>query len=240
MKNHQINQKTDNLKEHLITLVKDVDDKSKELTKISGRVEVGIIELKELNKEIKDTRRLLKGKLDELYETEFLISQAEAHHLARKQEITDSEAGLISELSSKKLNLSNDIKVLEDRLNLATVNFERSSGIYEDSLTQLERRIETLSKEEEDARSTYNSILVGILEQDKLFKYKENQMRVLEQKIVEAGIELETVIERSSDVLKNLDDRERIVHVKELDARIVTERLKKLHKGIYPQAELKI
>ena len=240
MKTHQITQKTDNLKEHLTTLIQGVDDKAKELTRISGRVETSKEEVKQLNKEVKEVKKLLKDKLDELYETEFLISQAKERAEQDLESISKREAELILILENKKLSLSSDIKVLEDKLNLATVNFERSRGVFEDELNNLHNRLTTLGIDEVNAQETYQALLLRIIEREKYLGFTENQIKNTEDKLSEANLLLSKRLTEYDDVILNLEEREKLLSVRENDARIITQRLKVLYKKFYPNAELKI
>ncbi len=235
-----IYQKINNAKEHLLIVDEDLNKNLQKLHEVTEKITAAENTVKKLGEEnvqlsaeIEKKKEYLSTCEDKLIAREHLVS-------LREQKVQQSEDDYLKNLRFKELELERHIKALEYKAGSMETILVNLSGSVERQEKASGERIKTIQSDEQKARETYNLLLVEVVEQDKIYRYKKSQIKSIEEELAGLRKTLAEQIVANETNLQNIKERERHVAIKEHDHRIITERLKRIHREFYPDRELKL
>lgn len=243
MKEHLIERKTKNLKEHLAVVIGDVanhvemlSDISKKVKDAHATVEAQTSKLKELDEEMAKKVELIQS----INAKEAIVAKREAKVAEKEQLLATAETKLASKLLSEEAKVKSRIQVLKEDENLAMVNFEHNKGVSDEHIETLKSNIVYLKDEEYGIVLSIKEGMNQLKAIEQAIVDKMNEVKVVESEVEKAKERLSDQIGASDYQLQAIKDREKAVKTREEDARILAIRIMTKYKELYPDSELKI
>jgi chromosome segregation ATPase len=239
MKANKIELTIENLKEHLLVITSEINERNSKLDGINSLISSANDKLKTLDKqfEVKAVELLdIEEKKRGIELKEKTILERESALNLRQTEFDKEETARLSELAKEESKLKEAISVHEHELNVSKVNLEAFNAMIEVERSRLTDAIRLLTEEEKSIRESVAKITSTL-------KTRKDELDSLNMNIERASTELQKLEEEAiaasveSRIKERIDavvDREEKIEAREKNFLILKSRLSKALEKLYP------